>query len=325
MGDRWTRLTIAQVFQLKPKPSTIGIYTHLQQPVRWIRLTGILTAVEDHEQRWLLTLDDGSGLAIQLIIKKELAQELTCLEAKRVVEDGMGLRKRVEPQGASMRGIGRGSCVDVRGTIGQFRAVRQMQVLRIALVETTEMEVETWELRNALQRRMIKRLAHERLERPQAPPVLRRRDSLETASSSDSSSTASRSSSRPRSEDRSAVDVDDAPSLPSYVQKPAISKLSEGEMQAQFAWMAYYEQRNAEHEASMQEETSPTEEAPPEQPIAKPDEPQISKNDQKSRARRRRDNKRLQMQKSMTVASDRSQDAACRTPSLCIHRRRRRK
>ena len=155
MTDHWVRLTISQVFTLSTKSSTPSLYYHLHQPVQWIRLTGILTAVEDHDQRWLLTLDDGSGLAIQLVIKKELAREVSYEEARRAVEDGVDLSKWVEPRGASMRNIRRGCCVDVKGKVGQFRGVRQLQVVRIGKIENTEMEVESWEKRNKAQRERL--------------------------------------------------------------------------------------------------------------------------------------------------------------------------
>ena len=122
---------------------------YLNHPIKWIRLVGVVVALDIYPKRWIMVLDDSSGLTL----------EVTCARPTPAVQndptalDGSTLnRNDNEPvQGLSatgrkidLTGIDIGSLVKVKGCIATFRGERQLSLERIFNIHTTNGEVDSW-------------------------------------------------------------------------------------------------------------------------------------------------------------------------------------
>ncbi|KAK5174205.1 uncharacterized protein LTR77_001285 [Saxophila tyrrhenica] len=147
----WNKLTSSDLHTLREEPGfeSQHIYFHLNHPIRYVRLVGLVVDIDVRVGKYILiTLDDSSGACIE--IKTEA----------RVVRDGDGAEwpsNTVLDNLDLVTGIGRppsllvdrkavdiGTVVKVKGTIDTFRGTRQIQLERIWIVKDTNDEAKAW-------------------------------------------------------------------------------------------------------------------------------------------------------------------------------------
>ncbi|KFY34908.1 hypothetical protein V494_06368, partial [Pseudogymnoascus sp. VKM F-4513 (FW-928)] len=110
-----------------------GIYFHLNHPVKWVRLTGIIVAMDEFYNRVCITIDDGSGATIEATCLAPPRPEPSAtvaaiaISTDRPADDAM-----VSPDGPKLRSIDIGKVVKVKGGIKEFRGVRQVAMKAIA-------------------------------------------------------------------------------------------------------------------------------------------------------------------------------------------------
>ena len=157
----WARLTAASVHALQeragfegaPNPglsqskfatsaltlSLLGqhLYFHLNHPIKWIRLVGVIVAIDIYVNRWVMLLDDSSGATIAI----------TCGRPKpiiplKVIGDDHGFAQTstmmLPTEGATatgrtidLTGIDIGTVVKVKGGIGSYRGEKQVLLEKI--------------------------------------------------------------------------------------------------------------------------------------------------------------------------------------------------
>ncbi len=161
------------------------LYHALNHPIKWVRLTGVIVAIDDYPGRKIYTLDDSSGMCIecaaivapdkkkgkeislvprhldQLAAAQEKAEERERDRKDRAMklagyadvkgkarEDGKG-EEKVEPSVATplipWGKVNVGTVVKVKGRIGSFRDVKQVEVVKIEVLGSTDMEVRCWD------------------------------------------------------------------------------------------------------------------------------------------------------------------------------------
>ncbi|KAL5353689.1 hypothetical protein ACLOAV_001729 [Pseudogymnoascus australis] len=120
---RWCPLRAVDVYALREvaEYEGQGIYFHLNHPIKWVRLTGIIVAMDEFYNRICITIDDGSGATIE------------------ATYDPM-----VSPDGPKLRGVDVGAVVKVKGGIKEFRGVRQVAMKAVAVLGDTRAEVGAW-------------------------------------------------------------------------------------------------------------------------------------------------------------------------------------
>ncbi|OBT82203.1 hypothetical protein VE02_08671 [Pseudogymnoascus sp. 03VT05] len=122
-----------------------GIYFHLNHPIKWVRLTGIIVAMDEFYNRVCITIDDGSGATIEATCLAPPRPEATATVAaiavstSRPADDAM-----VSPDGPKLRGVDIGAVVKVKGGIREFRGVRQVAMKAISILGDTRAEVGAW-------------------------------------------------------------------------------------------------------------------------------------------------------------------------------------
>ncbi|MCJ1367673.1 hypothetical protein MMC16_006807 [Acarospora aff. strigata] len=155
----WVKLTAADVHALKAREGFEGqkIYFHLNHPIKWIRLVGVVVALDEYEKRWIATVDDGSGATVEIACAKavgKLAGEESVNGNGAGDGDGNAIGKgdgetttitiTSTGQAIDLRAIEVGSVIKAKGGIGEFRGVRQMLLERIALIKSTNEEIQAW-------------------------------------------------------------------------------------------------------------------------------------------------------------------------------------
>lgn len=160
---------------------------HLNHPIRFVRLAGVVTATDDFPPRFaLLTLDDGSGATIELKIERAAApppQDPTApngadastgkaAAAATPTETVVpGLTVTSYPSFAlrlSSARVDVGTVLAAKGTLSSFRGVRQLELRRARVLATTREEVAEWREMGEFRREVLGRpwaLSREERER----------------------------------------------------------------------------------------------------------------------------------------------------------------
>ncbi|KAL8741136.1 MAG: hypothetical protein Q9184_008420 [Pyrenodesmia sp. 2 TL-2023] len=130
-------------------------YFHLNHPIRWIRLVGVIVALDVYPNRVVMTLDDSSGLTIDVFCRKEVNNALalnTAVESHQTINLNNGSRyvenkhtyTTNEGFRISLKDIDIGSVVKIKGGISEFRGEKQVTLERISVVRTTNEEASAW-------------------------------------------------------------------------------------------------------------------------------------------------------------------------------------
>lgn len=129
------------------------IYFHLNHPIKWIRLTGIVVAIDDITGRTIITVDDSSGVNIEATWSIPLKDPLMGLhDGEKVTTKSSEYREYKQneltgPDGRIIKNIDVGSVVKIRGKIGIFRGRKQLHLTgpkAITLLDDTNEEVKCW-------------------------------------------------------------------------------------------------------------------------------------------------------------------------------------
>ncbi|KAH9864274.1 hypothetical protein J1614_010208 [Plenodomus biglobosus] len=141
-----------------------NIYFHLNHPIRFVRLVGVIVAIDDINIRYtVLTLDDGSGANIELKIVRIPPPEPnpadtsspTTIENVHVVSRLGVFDVLVDQQSLDI-----GTVIKAKGTVSEFRGVKQLDLKRISIVTTTNEEVRAWAEAAAFKQSVLSRPWH---------------------------------------------------------------------------------------------------------------------------------------------------------------------
>ncbi|KAF1957072.1 hypothetical protein CC80DRAFT_491909, partial [Byssothecium circinans] len=146
----WVKLTAADVQALRSEPAfqSQHIYFHLNHPICYVRLVGVVVAIDDINLKYtVLTIDDGSGATIELKIVRLTADIYNA--AKHPSNTTVGNVDVVSALGVFEVMIGGeqvdiGTVVKAKGTISEFRGAKQIELKRAWIVRTTDEEAQAW-------------------------------------------------------------------------------------------------------------------------------------------------------------------------------------
>lgn len=125
------------------------IYFYLNQPIRFVRLVGLVVQIDVvSEGRYtLLTLDDSSGANIEVKIEKRsrVAGDETIYATNTLIDN---VDVKVYVGGSTILVNGRplelGTVIGAQGTITSFRQSRQLSLKKIFRVQDTNQEAAHW-------------------------------------------------------------------------------------------------------------------------------------------------------------------------------------
>ncbi|CAO2655715.1 Nn.00g045180.m01.CDS01 [Neocucurbitaria sp. VM-36] len=148
--DIWVKLTAADVQALRSEPDFQGqhIYFHLNHPIRYVRLVGVIVAIDDINTKYtVLTIDDGSGANIELKIVRILQAELTPMDStSNTTIDNVNVVSQfgVFEVLIDNHRLDIGTVIKAKGTITEFRGIKQLDLRRVWVVTTTNEEAQAW-------------------------------------------------------------------------------------------------------------------------------------------------------------------------------------
>ncbi|CAK7264861.1 endo-1,3-beta glucanase [Sporothrix epigloea] len=124
--NRWCPMRIANVLKLVQYADFAGqnVFFHLNHPIKWVRIAGVVIACSDYNGRHVYTVDDGSGAIIECSVP-----------APHSLRQPSGPVPVVEHPGI---------VVDVQGELRMFRDVLQILVVKLTVLRATQQEVRFW-------------------------------------------------------------------------------------------------------------------------------------------------------------------------------------
>jgi hypothetical protein len=118
--------------------------------IKYVRLTGVVVALDELYKKIIITIDDSSGSTIEAIcmapskpnpLATEAVDENSIIQTET---SGSNSHERISPDGPNLTGIDVGSVVEVKGGIGVFRECKQIRLKRIVVLGDTNAEVKCW-------------------------------------------------------------------------------------------------------------------------------------------------------------------------------------
>ncbi|KAI8935425.1 hypothetical protein NX059_008003 [Plenodomus lindquistii] len=164
--NTWVKLTAADVHHLRSEPDFQGqnIYFHLNHPIRFVRLVGVIVAIDDINARYtVLTIDDGSGANIDLkIVRTASANQNPVDTSSTTTIDNVDVisRSGVFEVLVAQQCLDIGTVIKAKGTISEFRGIKQVDLKRIWIVTTTNEEVQAWVEAAAFKQSVLSRPWH---------------------------------------------------------------------------------------------------------------------------------------------------------------------
>ncbi|KAF3006813.1 hypothetical protein E8E13_010498 [Curvularia kusanoi] len=132
----------------KPEFEGQSIYFYLNHPIRFIRVVGVVVAIDDINARYsALTLDDGSGATVELKIVRITQEEegftkstpATTVSNVNVISQFGVFEVTVDHHILDI-----GTVLKAKGTISEFRGVKQLELKRVQIVSSTDEEAQAW-------------------------------------------------------------------------------------------------------------------------------------------------------------------------------------
>lgn len=146
----WNNLTAADVNSLRTEPGFEGqqIYFHLNHPIRFVRLVGLIVDIEIKAGKHILiSLDDSSGACIEIKTSLRQVKEDDHDEyPSNTLVDNLDVHTNLGATSVCInkQPIEIGTIVKAKGTLDSFRNTCQLKLERIWVVKDTNEEVKAW-------------------------------------------------------------------------------------------------------------------------------------------------------------------------------------
>ncbi|KZM26068.1 uncharacterized protein EKO05_0005846 [Ascochyta rabiei] len=148
--DAWVKLTAADVRTLRSEPDFQGqkIYFILNHPIRFIRVVGVVVAIDDINFRYsAVTLDDGSGATVELkIVRNTPGEQSSKTPPSNTTVSNVNVVSQFGMFEITVDGcmVDIGTVLKAKGTISEFRGVKQLELKRVQIVSSTDEEAQAW-------------------------------------------------------------------------------------------------------------------------------------------------------------------------------------
>ncbi|KAI9151774.1 hypothetical protein HJFPF1_08984 [Paramyrothecium foliicola] len=167
--DTWCFLRAADIHKLDEHDDGFEgekFYFHTNLPIKWVRIVGVIVAIDEIAGRRFYTIDDSSGACIEVVVS--ISPSIGASEGgtrQNSAVPTVAATARLLPTNLPLGDIDVGVVVDVKGRLDSFREERQILVEKIKRIRNTAEEMMLWEKRTTFAREILGQ-----------PWVLRRRD-----------------------------------------------------------------------------------------------------------------------------------------------------
>ena len=134
------------------------LFFHMNHPIKWVRVAGIVVAIDDFGPWRAYTLDDTSGATIECHIN--LPKPAAADGVFERTDAGNSAASNPPAQQKSQvfdEDVAIGDIIDVKGTVRVYRQARNIKAEKIVHLRSTMQEVEFWEKLNELRREVLDR------------------------------------------------------------------------------------------------------------------------------------------------------------------------
>lgn len=146
----WNNLTAQDVVNLRTQPGFEGqqIYFHLNHPIKFVRLVGLVVDIEVKAGKYIvISLDDGSGSCLEVKTSfRQVKEDDRAKYPSNTIVDNFDVHVRLglPTLHIDKQAVEIGDVIKVKGTIDTFRNTRQLKLERISTVKDTSAEVRAW-------------------------------------------------------------------------------------------------------------------------------------------------------------------------------------
>ncbi|KAF9876345.1 glycosyl hydrolase family 81 [Colletotrichum karsti] len=146
-SNTWCLMHAIDIHALRSVPDfeVQDFYFYKNLPIKWVRIVGIVVAVDDFPGRRIYTLDDSSGACIECTVPMKVPATATTPK---------GIRPQPQPP-ADCVDVDVGSVLDVKGMVATFREERQIKIEKVKILRCTEHEVALWERRTQFKKDVL--------------------------------------------------------------------------------------------------------------------------------------------------------------------------
>jgi hypothetical protein len=132
------------------------LYFHLNHPIKWVRIVGIVVAIDEWSGCRIYTIDDSSGATIECVInipkhptsttlQTSKQEDAAAREGKATVAAAQATTTEEDKRPVVDREIDVGDVLDVRGSIIKFRDTKKIKVTKVIHLRSTAEEVQFWD------------------------------------------------------------------------------------------------------------------------------------------------------------------------------------
>ncbi|KAJ4381698.1 hypothetical protein N0V86_003062 [Didymella sp. IMI 355093] len=125
-----------------------SIYFYLNHPIRYVRVVGVVVAIDDITSKYsALTLDDGSGATLELKIVRRVADQQSSESfSSNTTVGNVNVVSQLGVFEITINNVNVniGTVLKAKGSISEFRGVKQLELRRVQIVSSTDEEAQAW-------------------------------------------------------------------------------------------------------------------------------------------------------------------------------------
>lgn len=125
-----------------------GTYFHFNHPIRYVRLVGVVVAIDNINVKYtVLTIDDGSGANIEVKIVRLVPNMYRTVESpSNTTIDNVNIVSQlgVFEVKVDQHPLDIGTVIKAKCTISEFREQKQLELKRVWVVLNTNEEAQAW-------------------------------------------------------------------------------------------------------------------------------------------------------------------------------------
>ncbi|KAK8018732.1 hypothetical protein PG991_007922 [Apiospora marii] len=120
------------------------IFFHLNHPISWVRIVGVVVAIDSFYSRRIYTIDDSSGACIECCVTLPAPDKKSTSETATTTSTSNNNSLLPPPPPDPYPTIETGLVVDIKGSLTVFRNAPQIAVTKMAHLRSTGAEVAFW-------------------------------------------------------------------------------------------------------------------------------------------------------------------------------------
>ncbi|TVY85506.1 CST complex subunit STN1, partial [Lachnellula suecica] len=148
----WCRLRATDIHALVSRGMFSNgrpLYHYGNHPIKWVRVTGVIVAVDEFYGRRVYTLDDSSGMCIECTCPVPVPAKATVTKPSAAKGLPPTVTKAEGPTVTNPNipwdNVDVGTVVKIKGGIKEFREQRQVEIIKVEVLGGTALEVKCWD------------------------------------------------------------------------------------------------------------------------------------------------------------------------------------